>query len=231
MGIAAPRLAFCYPRRMPQTWDYAAERSEFEPQVPVSKLSDDNVVLICDAEMSCLERPKHQCWFGATVATFKGTFSGMRHTATDSEAGFQREAAPFWLRRFQRQKLKRARNAVRGNNASQPVSIAKPSMMLSYDSLETGTCGSNSLRSANESSTFGILWIDERNPRMEAASRSPFGGFRIPSLGAGGGFSPESRNFRDRVHDARLAAQVVYHERCFSNPRARHPAPRAAALL
>ena len=78
-------------------------------------------------------------------------FSGMRHTATDSAAGFQREAAPFWLRRFQRQKLKRARNAVRGNNASQPVSIAKPSMMLSYDSLETGTGSSNSLRSANES--------------------------------------------------------------------------------
>jgi hypothetical protein len=40
------------------------------------------------------------------------------------------------IRRFQRQKLKRARNAVRGNNASQPVSIAKPSMMPSYDSLE-----------------------------------------------------------------------------------------------
>src|SRR5260370_42624245 len=78
-------------------------------------------------------------------------FSGMRHTATDSAAGFQREAAPFWLRRFQRQKLKRARNAVRGNNASQPVSIAKPSMMLSYDSLETGTGSSNSLRSAIQS--------------------------------------------------------------------------------
>jgi hypothetical protein len=27
---------------------------------------------------------------------------------------------------------------VRGNNASQPVSIAKPSMMLSSGSLETG---------------------------------------------------------------------------------------------
>jgi hypothetical protein len=40
------------------------------------------------------------------------------------------------IRRFQRQKLKRARKAVRGNNASQPVSIAKPSMMPSYDSLE-----------------------------------------------------------------------------------------------
>jgi hypothetical protein len=62
-------------------------------------------------------------------------FSGMRHTATDSATGFQREAAPFWLRRFQRQKLKRARNAVPGNNASQPVSIAKPSMMPSYDGL------------------------------------------------------------------------------------------------
>src|SRR5258708_1162692 len=78
-------------------------------------------------------------------------FSGMRHTATDSGAGFQREAAPFWLRRFQRQKLKRARNAVRGNNALQPVSIAKPSMMLSYDSLETGTGSSNSLRSTIQS--------------------------------------------------------------------------------
>ena len=62
-------------------------------------------------------------------------FSGMRHTATDSATGFQREAAPFWLRRFQRQKLKRARNPVPGNNASQPVSIAKPSMMPSYDGL------------------------------------------------------------------------------------------------
>src|SRR5713101_3074397 len=75
----------------------------------------------------------------------------MRHSATDSAAGFQREAAPFWLRRFQRQKLKRARNAVRGNNASQPVSIAKPSMMLSSGSLETGTGSSNSLRSAKQS--------------------------------------------------------------------------------
>jgi len=43
---------------------------------------------------------------------------------------------------------------VRGNNASQPVSIAKPSMMLSYDSLETGTGSSNSLRSAIESFSF-----------------------------------------------------------------------------
>ena len=79
------------------------------------------------------------------------SFSGMRHTATDSAAGFQREAAPFWLRRFQQQKLKGARNAERGINASQPVSIAKPSMMLSYDRLETGTGSSNSLRSTNES--------------------------------------------------------------------------------
>jgi hypothetical protein len=53
------------------------ERSEFEPPVPGSKLSDDNVVLICDAETSCLERPKHQCRFGATVATFKGSL--LRH--------------------------------------------------------------------------------------------------------------------------------------------------------
>jgi hypothetical protein len=77
-------------------------------------------------------------------------FSGMRHAATDSATGFQREAAPFWLRRFQRQKLKCARNAVPGNNASQPVSIAKPSMMPSYDSLETGTGSSNSLRSTKQ---------------------------------------------------------------------------------
>src|SRR5258708_4372985 len=48
-------------------------------------------------------------------------------------------------------KVKRARNAVRSNNAPQPASIAKPSMMLSYDSLETGTGSSNSLSSANES--------------------------------------------------------------------------------
>jgi hypothetical protein len=33
-------------------------------------------------------------------------------------------------------KLKRARNAVPGNNASQPRLDRKPSMMLSYDSLE-----------------------------------------------------------------------------------------------
>jgi hypothetical protein len=91
-------------------------------------------------------------------------FSGMCHTATDSAAGFQREAAPFWLRRFQRQKLKRARNAVRGNNASQPVSIAKPSMMLSYDSLETGTGSSNSLRSTIQSLSFRTSRIIDRNP-------------------------------------------------------------------
>ena len=29
-GWELPRLAFCYPRRMPQTWDYVAERGEFE---------------------------------------------------------------------------------------------------------------------------------------------------------------------------------------------------------
>src|SRR6266481_75821 len=89
-------------------------------------------------------------------------FSGMRHTETDSAAGFQREAAPFWLRRFQRQRLKRARNAVRGNNASQPVLIAKPSMMLSYDSLETGTGSSNSLRSVKESSKLDRLRAKSR---------------------------------------------------------------------
>jgi hypothetical protein len=100
-------------------------------------------------------------------------FSGMRHTATDSGAGFQREAAPFWLRRFQRQKLKRARNAVRGNNASQPVSIAKPSMMLSYDSLETGTGSSNSLRSANESLRTDAWYWHSAQP---AISRSSEGG-------------------------------------------------------
>src|SRR6267378_980380 len=98
--------------------------------------------------MSCLDRRKLQCRFGATVATFKGTFSGMRHTATDSEAGFQREAAPFWLRRFQN-KNQRIINAVRGNDASQSVSIPKPSKVLSYESLETGTGSSNSPRSAN----------------------------------------------------------------------------------
>src|SRR6266851_884786 len=97
----------------------------------------------------------------------------MRHTATDSAAGFQREAAPFWLRRFQRQKLKRARNAVRCNNASQPVSIAKPSMMLSYDSLETGTGSSNSLRSASESSVFRVLFLSARKNAYLAGIRHP----------------------------------------------------------
>jgi hypothetical protein len=100
-------------------------------------------------------------------------FSGVRHTASDSAAGFRREAAPFWLRRFQRQKLKRARNAVRGNNASQPVSIAKPSMMLSYDSLETGS--SNPLCSVTQSSqTAAIKAAFIARPLSSRAIRGSF---------------------------------------------------------
>src|SRR5258708_35740791 len=48
-------------------------------------------------------------------------------------------------------KNQRIRNAVRGNDASQSVSVAKPSMVLPYESLETGPGSSNSLRSAKES--------------------------------------------------------------------------------
>jgi hypothetical protein len=36
-----------------------------------------------------------------------------------------------------------------------------------------------------------------------------FGGFENRFKGVGVGFSPESRNFRHRVHDGRLAAQLV----------------------
>ncbi len=35
-GWELPRLAFCYPRRMPQTWDYVAEKGGFELPRPFS---------------------------------------------------------------------------------------------------------------------------------------------------------------------------------------------------
>jgi hypothetical protein len=46
------------------------------------------------------------------------------------------------------------------------LSVANYNTTLSSDSLETGTGSSNSLRSATQSSIYGILWRDERNPRV-----------------------------------------------------------------
>src|SRR5260370_31471767 len=66
------------------------------------------------------------------------------------QLGSKEEAAPFGLRRFQRQKPTHQKRGG-GNDASQSVSIAKPSMVLSYESLETSTGSSNSLRSTIQS--------------------------------------------------------------------------------
>ena len=54
-------------------------------------------------------------------------------------------------------KNQRIINAVRGNDASQSVSIPKPSMVLSDESLETGTGSSNSLRSTIQSFSFSDI--------------------------------------------------------------------------
>src|SRR5579864_6228379 len=62
-----------------------------------------------------------------------------------------KERQPHFGSAASNDKNQRIRNAVRGNDASQSVSIPKPGMVLSYESLETGTGSSNSLRSANES--------------------------------------------------------------------------------
>jgi hypothetical protein len=129
----------------------------------------------------------------------------VHHTATDSAAGFRREAAPFWLRRFQRQKLKRARNAVRGNNASQPVSIAKPSMMLSYDSLETGS--SNSLRSTIQSVSFcagttSVYTAARVRGERQAQFHPSFGALRPASKDTSPG-APLRRNLLDGTKTCR----------------------------
>jgi hypothetical protein len=82
-------------------------------------------VIICDAETSCLDRPKTNAGSALLSPRSREDSSVCDTPRPVLQLVPKRGAGPFWLRRSRRQKLKRTRNAARCNNASKPVSIAK----------------------------------------------------------------------------------------------------------
>ena len=79
-----------------------AEQSEFELPVPLSKLSDDSVAIVCDAEASCPHGPELPPGLGLSSRRFKESgflVCDMSNTATAPTT----EGNPVRHRSLQRQ--------------------------------------------------------------------------------------------------------------------------------
>src|SRR5260370_24005010 len=148
--------------------DSLAARSEFELPVGVSKLSYDSIMLGFAIETGC------EALLPRTAFLARFSFCRWKRRSQNGAASLWNpasESVAVW-RMPEKVPLNVATVAPNRHwcfgRSRQLISASQINTTLSSESLETGTCGSNSLRSANESGCRGM-----RYPESLASERAP----------------------------------------------------------